>query len=63
MLSSQVKISADRQTDLRTPVKQYAPYLSMRGHNKSLPPLNPLPNDKIWDVTNLKAFADNKLNR
>ena len=23
---------------------------------------NSLPNDKIWDVTKLKAFADNKLN-
>ena len=22
---------------------------------------NPLPNDKIWDVTKLKAFADDKL--
>ena len=36
MLSSQVKFSADRQTDRQmdrwTPVKQYAPDLSMRGH-------------------------------
>ena len=24
--------------------------------------VNPLPNDKIWDVTKLKAFADDKLN-
>ena len=31
MLSSQVKFSADRQT----PVKQYAPDLSMLGHKKS----------------------------
>ena len=38
MLSSQVKFSADRQTDgqtdRRTPVKQYAPDLSMHGHIK-----------------------------
>ena len=32
MLRSQVKFSADRQTDRWTPVKQYAPDLSMRGH-------------------------------
>ena len=36
MLSSQIKFSADRQidkqTDRWTPVKQYAPDLSMRGH-------------------------------
>ena len=32
MLSSQVKFSADRWTDRQTPVKQYAPDLSMRGH-------------------------------
>ena len=25
-------------------------------------PLNPLPNDKSFDVTKLKAFADDKLN-
>ena len=31
MLSSCVKFSADRQTDGRTPVKQYALNLSMRG--------------------------------
>ena len=24
--------------------------------------LNPLPNDKIWDQSNLKSFADNILN-
>ena len=24
--------------------------------------INPLPNDKILDMTNLKAFADDKLN-
>ena len=29
---SQVKFSADRQTDRRTLVNQYAPNLSMRGH-------------------------------
>ena len=23
---------------------------------------NPLPNDNVWDVTQLKAFADDKLN-
>ena len=42
MLRSQVKFSADRQidgqperrTDRRTPVEQYAPDLSMRGHKK-----------------------------
>ena len=32
MLSSQVKFSADRQTDRQTPVQQYAPDLSMRGY-------------------------------
>ena len=32
MLSSQVKFSADRQADRQTPVKRYAPDLSMRGH-------------------------------
>ena len=32
MLSSQVKFSADRQTDRRTPVTQYAPDLSMQGY-------------------------------
>ena len=38
MLSSKVKFSADRQTDRQmdrgTPVKQYAPDLSMLGHKK-----------------------------
>ena len=34
MFSSQVKFSADRQTDKRTPVKHYAHDLSMRGHKK-----------------------------
>ena len=34
MLSSQVKFSPDRQTDKQTPVKQYAPNLSMQGHKK-----------------------------
>ena len=24
--------------------------------------INPLPSNKIWDVTNLKAFADNSSN-
>ena len=36
MLSSHVKFSADRQmgrqTDRQTPVTQYAPDISMRGH-------------------------------
>ena len=43
MLSSHVKFSADRQadrrTDRRTPVKQYAPDLSMRGHKSRVPSL------------------------
>ena len=37
MLHSHVKFSAaetDRQTDRQTPIKQYAPDLSMRGHKK-----------------------------
>ena len=34
MLSSEVKFSADRQTDIWTSVKQDAPVLSMRGHEK-----------------------------
>ena len=35
MLISQLKLSADRQTDRGTPVKQYGPNLSMGGHKKS----------------------------
>ena len=61
MLSSQVKLSADRQT----PVKQYAPDLSMWGHKnihdasieKKIKGVNAFPHDKILDQTKLKAFA------
>ena len=31
-------------------------------HPKKPLVFNPLPNDKIWDVTKLKGFADDKLN-
>ena len=51
MVSSQVKFSADRQTDRQTPVKQYAPDLSMPGHKNSInlefALFNPFPN-KPW---------------
>ena len=71
MLSSQVKFSS-RRTDTWTSVKQYAPNLFMRGHKnrcifkykKQSPThnvtLNPLANNKILDMTKLKAFADDK---
>ena len=49
MLSFQVRFSVDRRTDRRTPVKQYAPDLSMQGHKK-------------LDWSRLKAFAYNKIN-
>ena len=56
MLSSQVKFSADRQTDRQadtrtdrqTPAKQYAVDLSMQGHKNS-------------ELSKLQAFADDKL--
>ena len=54
MLSSQVKLSADRQTDKlirqtdrRTPVKQYAPDLSMWGHKNHSGDLSSLNNETL----------------
>ena len=70
MLSFHVK--TDGQTNRQTTEKQYAPDLSIRGHKKLVTSifflshhdsiLDSLPNDKILNMTKLKAFADNKSN-
>ena len=65
MLSSQVKFSADRQTDRRTPVKQYGPDLLMRGHKKVFE-LSPLTEwialwiDNTYSEFQVTIFSNNR---
>ena len=54
MLNFHVKfVQTDRQTDVRTTVKQYAPPSGVAAFY-----LNPFPNNKFLDSSNLKEFAD-----